>query len=330
MTRRVLLVPLVLGVIMSVAGCKGDSKASNYGHIRFEIEPMVQARADNEVDFSSYKTFTVWRNPQSPDPILEKQMLFLARNMLEALGYSFTEDAAGADLLLALSLANEYHATQVPPSTIALPKYMPPQTHYGTGTWSGNVGGSYTWGSTSGTVTTPGYWTTQSFTRPGYTTGAFYPAVNMLLADPRRYRADIPQDMLVWTGIAVGTSKVSDVRMTGQMLMMRLLKDFPRSSSAAHSPGWIGAAITILTPDGNTLWPTVLDVAKGSPADKAGLRMWDIIWAVDDRSTANLPLSQFLELLGGSPGDAKKLTITRLKETSDIEVSLSAYGQPAR
>jgi S1-C subfamily serine protease len=151
----------------------------------------------------------------------------------------------------------------------------------------------------------------------------------MMLVDPRRYRANDPQNMLVWTGTAVGCTKLSDVRITGQMLMLRLLKDFPRSSSAGHGPGWVGVAIAILTPDGNTLWPTVVNVAKGSPADKSGLRMWDIIWAVDGRSTANLSLSQVLGLLGGDPGDTKKLTIARLKETSDIPVRLSAYGQPA-
>ncbi|MCJ7797278.1 MAG: hypothetical protein MUQ56_11020, partial [Thermoleophilia bacterium] len=97
-----------LGLLLAcVCGCNKKER-TNFSHIAFEVEPVVQSRSDPSIPLSGYRTFTVWCNPQSSDPLLERQLLSIARSMLEAKGYQFVTEVTDADMVMAIGFDNQY------------------------------------------------------------------------------------------------------------------------------------------------------------------------------------------------------------------------------
>lgn len=330
MTRRALcaLTIITLAAGLCVTGCKSGKTRHNFSHIEYNLleEPITKPARD----LSQYSSFCLISNGRNSDPLLKSQLLSLARGMMQALGYRYVDDMEKADIVLCIVFSNEYSETYVPPKTVTIPKYVEPETETTTSYWSGEVGGVDTGGMVQTHTTKPGYWTTQTYTRPGYTVGSYYPVVGIGLHDSWGYlrpgaSSDTVIDYVVWSGGASASSKLWDLRMTGQMLMLELVKSMPRCAKAQPPNAWLGIDGTMLTPDGKNLFPTILRVAEGSPAAKAGLRQWDIIWEIDGHSTANMTYDQVGELLSGRAGDPKTLTIARLDEKIPCRLELAPY-----
>lgn len=224
-----------------------------------------------------------------------------------------------------IAFDNQYREVYEPPRTIVLPKYVPPSTTVTRGSYSGYLGSDYVWGSSSGTTTTPGRWTTETYTRGGRVKGFYVPTIVLFAVDTRRIVGGSAASAVVWEGMAVGASKVSDLALTGQMLLLRMITRMPAGQGMEAPRGWIGVSGAMMTPDGQQVWPTVLAVHKGSPAEKAGLRQWDIISDVDGRPTANLTFAQARELLCGTPGGTKRITVRRLDKTQTLDVKLVSF-----
>ena len=75
----------------------------------------------------------------------------------------------------------------------------------------------------------------------------------------------------------------------------------------------------------------ILAAVAGSPAAKAGLQSWDLLEAVDGRSTRELPLPLVQALLSGAPGSAVRLVVRRSRraeEPQDMTLTRAAATMP--
>lgn len=326
---------LFAGAIIAalLAGCASTSRMTNLSPAYLYSKPTVSSYKSPEAKIGDYRTFSVF--PQSlfsekteMNEILEKQMLFFLRNQLEAKGYKFVELNEQPDFLATISVSSKYETSYVPPQTVTLPQWVPGRTvtSYGTssGTFNYNTYGSYSsygWGSYSGSSTSttyvPGYMTTQTYTRPGYTVGHYYPAAGISLYDGKTLER-------VWLGTGAGTSDNADVRVSSQFVVGHILAELPNALvpfGYQPSDGVLGVGVGIFTNDGNNYVPTITKVAKQSPAQKAGLRDYDMILAVDNVSVVNKPFRDVLSLIGGSPGTITRLEVWRTGEKMSVEVT---------
>lgn len=81
----------------------------------------------------------------------------------------------------------------------------------------------------------------------------------------------------------------------------------------------IGAYVTTNTETGAI---TIVKPIKGGPAEKAGLRAEDIVYAVDGTEVTGKDLSEVLALIKGEVGTEVKLTIARKGEKDYLDISI--------
>lgn len=324
---------LASAVCLLLAGCASRAPISNLTPIGLVGEPVTQIYEDHNAELQAYTTFSVF--PQSSvtdeptmNPILERQLLFAVRNMFEQKRYRFVRMDESPDFCITLRAEAPYGEKYVPPSSITLPHWEPAKKivkrSSSSGTFDSHTSGEFsssTWGSWTGsgseTVEVPGYMTTRTYTRPGYTAGFFYPSIAVHVYDGKRMEN-------VWTGLGVGSLHNGDVRISGQLVMATVLAHYPacprRSSSGNSKSGKIGIHYSILTNDGNSYYPTVVKVIGASPAEYHGLRTGDMIVHVDGRSTINKPYSEIWEILDGAPGTEVRLGVRRLEDVLDFSI----------
>ena len=334
--RYFLLVNAVIVAFLS--GCASTSRITNLSPAYLYSKPTVSSYKSPEADISRYRTFSVF--PQSliseqtkMNEILEKQILFFIRNQLEAKGYKFVELNQQPGFLATIDVSSEYATSYVPPHSITLPQWVPGQRITTRGSSSGTFNyktygsySSYGWGSYSGSSTSttyvPGYMTTQTYTRPGYTIGHYYPAAGISIYDAKTLER-------MWLGTGTGTSDNADVRISSQFVISHILAEFPNASAPYGwhpTQGVIGIILGIFTNDGNNYVPTIIRVAKQSPAHKVGLRNYDMILAIDGVQVVNKPLSEIMNLIGGRPGTTTRLDIWRTGQKISFEVTSTSRG----
>jgi len=254
--------------------------------------------------------------------ILEKQVLFFLRNQIETLGYKFVEPNQRPDFLATISVSSKYETLYVPPQTVTFPQWVPGQTIHSYGTyydWKGNSG------SLSSTTYLPGYMTTQTYTRPGYTVGYHFPAVAISLYDGKTRER-------VWLGTGAGQSNNPDVRVSSQFIVGNMLEKLPYAlhpffPQPKPSDGVIGVRVEICTNDGNNYVPAIVEVTKNSPIEKAGLLKHDMILAVNGASVINKPWSEVMDLLRGTPGSHLRLDVWRTGQKMSVEVTRTSRDQ---
>lgn len=293
---------------------------------------MVSSYKTPERNISGYRTFSVF--PQSlfekteMNEILEKQMLFFLRNHLEAKGYKFVELNEQPDFLATINASAKYETSYVPPETVTQRQRVLGQTitTYGTssGTFNYSTYGSfssYGWGNYSGLSTSttyvPGYITTQTYTRPGHTIGHYYPVAGISVYDGKTLER-------VWFGTGAGISGNADVRVSSQFVVDYILDELPDAAvpyDQQPSDGVLGMGVKIFTNDGNNYVPTITAVAQNSPAQKVGLRAFDMILAVDNVSVVNKPLRAVLKLIAGRPGSIARLEVWRVGQRLAVDVT---------
>lgn len=81
---------------------------------------------------------------------------------------------------------------------------------------------------------------------------------------------------------------------------------------------YVGLGITITWTDGDC---TITEVVKDSPAEKAGLKVDDLIVAVDKNDITKLTLEEISQLLTGKKGTSVKLEVMREGEKLKFEVT---------
>jgi hypothetical protein len=309
-------------------------KRTNLSHLNWNIQPSIVGSWALGVDRTKYDSFTIFRTEAQDDP-RSVRLLTLVQGFLMQVGYEYAAEPEDADLVLVMvGPTNEYRTVTTSPSKATVPRWQPGFTILGSGGWNGQIGGSYTWGTTSSTITVPGRWRTGTYTVPSRTVGSYYPTVGLMLIDPDLLGSSDPNEMIVWSGNAVGCTQNPDVLLTAQMLLHALSQQVePTPDHAAYCrasrPG-TGISWALLTPHGDAVWPTVLAVLKDSPADKAGVKPEDIITAVDGEPTTNLPTAAAFKLLRpDQAGEEQTLTIQRLGKVLQKRVTVQVidYGK---
>lgn len=318
---------------LSVSACA--AKRNNFSHLDYQLEPSVQVQKDPNYNEEKYRTFTlipqrVLTKEGHLQGIAEKQVIFLVRNFFEKKGFVFVEPSKKPDLLISVDALTQYKEHYVPPQQVTVPKWVQGETYTTTSHHNGSLNmnaydsygnsaygnGSYSGTSTSYT-TTPGYMTTESYTRPGYTQGFWYPTAMV-----NAY--DLKTKSLIWQGIATGTTSSNDVRATSQGLFLRLAGQFPNShfedQTFPKSKGAVGILALPFSRDGNSYFPTAFQVVRGTPAYREGIEELDMIISVDGKSTENMPILEFYKRLGGEPDTDVKVSIQRLDKIKTLTI----------
>ena len=242
-------------------------------------------------------------------------MLFALRNSLETLGYRYVESPTEADMVATIDADDPYQEIDVPPTLTSVRRYIPPKTITTYGSIYGDIYGSYT-----GTATIPGetYWETAVL--PGYTFGRFFPMVSVTIAD----RNDPER---VWVGTGVGFSKHQDVRVSSQFVLAEVMSRFPKCvhrwdrDAFALEPGHDGSHFMVMTNNGNDFCPTIIQIDRGSPAARGGLRMFDMLIAVDGHSLRNKSAYECAQLFAGEPGTPVTYHVKRLSKEFDVTIT---------
>jgi hypothetical protein len=329
-----------LGIIpVLIISCATTTKLTNLSPAYLYFTPSTSSFRDPDAQLERYKTFSLFplsliSKESKMNPILERQLLFYIRNLLEAKGYEFVQLGQNPDFLVTLWADIKYQESYVPPSSITLPHWVPGKTITTYGSSSGsfklNTFGdysSYGWGtwSSSDTKTTyiPGYMTTRTYTRPGYTVGHFYPTAVIQVYDGKTLRN-------VWMGSGAGTSDNADIRISGQFVLAHILKDYPNCLSLGIKDniksGMIGIQYGIFTNDGNSYFPTVINLREGAPAKKEGLEVHDMIIEVNGVSTLNKSFSEVLSLFRGEPGSEVNVKVMRLNEILNFTIRRTTWS----
>ncbi len=96
---------------------------------------------------------------------------------------------------------------------------------------------------------------------------------------------------------------------------------------------YLGVSIQAITEDmaktlglKSTKGAIISDIVKGSPADKAGLKRYDVIVAIDNKKVKN-PLDLKISIISHSPGDIIELTVLRDGKLKKIKVKLGSEEQ---
>lgn len=317
---------------LALTSCATAPRVTNLSPAYLYLAPSVSSYQDPEATLADYRTFSIFpasliNEDAKTNEIMEKQLLFFLRNCLEAKGYRFVPLDQSPDFLATLTITSDYKESYVPPSTGVLPVWVPGRTitSYGntSGTFNYNTYGSYSsygWGSYSGSSSTttyvPGYITTQTYTRPGYTVGHHYPVAAVSVFDAKSLKN-------VWLGTGGGTSDNPDARVSGQFVVTNILGKFPNSSvqSESASRGVVGVQLLVFTNDGNNYVPTVLSVASGSPAARAGIKPYDMILSIEGVQVVNKPFSEAMQLLRGDPGTPVTLQLWRTGQQLTVNVT---------
>lgn len=300
---------------------------ADYPQVSVATDPSTGAPA-LRATFSVFPYSTI--NPKAQlSGLMEKHALYALRNAMEARGYRFVSPDASPDFLATIEVRSDYKEKYIPPRTVTFPDYVSGQTVKST--WQGSVstwGQNYGWGTFSGSTATelPGYWTTRSFTKRGYTVGFFYPAVGVYLLDGNSLD-------LVWEGRGVATSHEFDPRIAMQVVLRYVVEEVPRCrythDSSPTAPGRVGARLWVYTNDGNTYYPTVLDVVKESSAERVGLKQYDMVSSINGNSTANRPYSDVLAMMAGAPSAPVALGVRRADRTVSMTVARDQRHGPS-
>lgn len=330
--RTMFAVTISIIAFITQQGCKPP--ISHLQPIWLEKEPLISHEKDFEFDKSDYKTFSIMPSTKMLEKsritsdIQEKHLMYQLRNFLEQKGYIFVDPNRNPDLIAIIDGDAVYKTHYVPSSEMIVPQWVAGKTTtvttnsresasaYGTAGWAD----AYGTGTSTSYISTPGHMASTVVTRPGYEQGYYYPSLFIGL-----YNA--VTNKIVWKGNGVGTSQTADLRISGQILISRIINLLPAQernikSKYTNQVGRIGVTYRILTIDGNDYFPTITVVEKKFPAEKIGLKENDVIVKINDVSCKNITESECEKLFLGPPGSKIHLTIWRngYKEHHEFDI----------
>lgn len=313
-------------LLIFFAGCA--SQKLKPGVIEAYTMPEITTEMDPAADLSIYKNFAVCPVAESLkeitiNPIVEKQLLFIARNCLESLAYNYVDDIEQADFYVGVVFANDYGSVYEPPSVRTIPWYVPGETQTTYINLYGSTG--YHWG--TATTETPGHYIPLTYTTSGKYVYYYLPYIQILIVDKTSRE-------IVWRGTGALATPESDIRRSAQFLIGELLvgkseKRFPICTTWREikdvNDGTFGVGFQMLTLNGNDFYPVVSRVWYDSPAHRQELKVYDILTHINGQSTLNWPRSKVRQTFDKNEGDDLRLTINRGNKT--IEISLMAVNE---
>jgi len=263
-----------------------------------------------------------------PDRGTENKVLFELRNFLEEKGYLFVPLNKNPDVIFCISGLLREDLAYIPPSLYSLPKWVPSKTITEKSSSSGILDfsslGDYSsfgwgnWSSTTKNITrVPGYFKTETYTRPGYSVKNYYPAI---IISGRKIVEKLP----IFDAHAIGFSTNPDFSVNAQFVIKSLIEDLPEGF---YNPDKnivkekVGIEISVLTNDGADYFPTIMKVKEGSPAHKAGIKLYDMILAVNNKELSNESYSQVIKYLSLSSDSLLNISLWRVDKRIDTKVN---------
>ena len=315
-----------LFLLLVLSGCATTNNVpSILKPIFWDPLPAVQISVDPGFKQNTYSTFSIYQasdilTDYPINSIDEKKILFFLRSALERKGYRFVEMEDTPDIIFTAIAKSDQKKTYYPPSTATRLKYVPGTTSTTNTNSSGNfdgtisggqgssaVSGSYYGTSTSSTVT-PGGLAAESYTKPGYTVRLHYPSVAL-------YAYDGNEVELVWAGTGENITNTSDIRISSQRVINKILEKLPYCTATQEDEtqpyGLIGIDYQIYTVDGNNFLPIIQRIVVGSPAEKVGIKKYDVILEVDGFSCLNLSDKEVKKRITGKVGQQSELKLWR-------------------
>jgi len=202
---------LLIGIVALIQGQKETKKP----------KIIVNAYTDETVNYEGYTHFFLL--PVTPKNNLylrstEQVLLKKIGEILSERGVSLVRNINNAEAVVCVFFDAPYREYYVPPEQVSIPVYKPGKIE----SYSGFIGGEYYWG----TYRTPGKWELQTYQRPGYYKGYFFPFIRIDVVDIGKF-IQTRQVEYIWTGTAITVSQEADVRKTGLPLIEKVLENWP-------------------------------------------------------------------------------------------------------
>jgi hypothetical protein len=320
--RRLLVLASLQACTVATLGC-----AHNFSHIQIRGYDKPQVRSDPNKPIKLRETFAVIARPDlegTDARLLEKQVLYLAAYGLEAFGFRHVDVSDHPDMLLTTNFSNELQEVYVPPQFYTYPVYRPGQTvtAAAAATSYSPYSGTFYGAAAAASATTPGQWESRLGVAPGYYDRWYAPMIAMGLFDA------VSSEEL-WFASNSGVSNMSNFSVTAPFLLAGIVDRVPICHShprldeiLSRKLGVVNCSCWPLSRDGSSYYPTVMHVATGSAARRAGLRMWDMIVEINGRSTANMRARDFDDEILGMIGNKLNLSVARLNKRFQITLQL--------
>lgn len=135
------------------------------------------------------------------------------------------------------------------------------------------------------------------------------------------YLKDMTEEELQ-TGIYNGMVKALDDKYAAYYTAEELMAQLEKNEGVYYG---IGAYVMM---DAETQTPYISGVIEGTPAEEAGLRMGDIIYAVEGTATFQMALEEVTGLIKGEEGTAVTLTIVRDGKAFEQDVVRRKVNNP--
>lgn len=284
--------------IVFLNGCAAST--TNLSPVHHKDKPRIRIYKAPSLDNDKLKTFSVApvshlkKDPLVKDDIVTRHMLFLLRNTFEIRGYRYVEVTENPDMLATVDGHIQYKKDCAPPETLTSPKWRTKK----------RILDAYASGEMK----------KQTYTISHHTIGTCYPVVRIDVLNPDTLKP-------LWAGIGIGTASNSDLRISSQTIVIFLLGEFPKGPypyERVMNP--FGFGFFVFTNNGHDYYPTVFELIKKSPADKAGIELYDMISSVDGVSVKNRSVSEVLEMFQRESGGKKSIAVLRLNKQINLEI----------
>lgn len=299
----------------------------NLTPLGLESPPVTQLREESKIDAAQYATFSVFPvSVAKGDAKLkgtghEASVLFSLRNAFEARGYRYVPIDESPDLLVTAdvfsSLMGRFDPKNPPkPGNVSA---LTDSALAGSGALDPVARKSlaaYEFGSLppehGGTDPLPGNYPVKLGRKPAPV--LYGTRVTVAVLD----NATLAE---IWTAAGTGVSRVPDLRINSQSVLWAVLDLFPPAATTkihAQTAGIGGLNIEIATIDGERYYPAILDMDKGSPGWRSGLKPFDIILAVAGEETRNNTLEAVRNKIEGPKGSEIYLTLWRMRVSDQL------------
>ncbi len=264
-------------------------------HTRLALVPLRDAEASPNIA------------PEGEVGDIEMQhLLHLCKFALEVLGYTIVDNQAQADLIVGVTMRNDYGTRYVPPGRI-----LTSSTHLGT---VQTPGGSAKF---SGT-------TLSSQVVPGHATQDFSPFVALVGANKN---GETLCHAKAWA-----KTRNPSFGLVVPWLVHAIRMKLPPSDQLGESPSWdqstLGTHVTLASKDGNNYYPCIVQKSKHLMGSPQALLPYDLLLKFDGKSLENLDLSELKPILIPTPGKTVPLQIFRKKAPKDLELEFPAPQAP--
>ncbi len=296
-------------------------KIMNIKKLSATYDMNVKSYQDPDQKLTPYKSFA-FDYTNKENPLLEKELLKMVETELVQKGLTRSED--NPDLLITMSFYVGKKEQYTPPQTVTTTRI---ENHWQTGMVGYTVTGH--------NVAVP---VTESQTTAGHTEVSYYRNIHLNFLDYGKIKGgeklEIPP--LVWIGEVDSEGSKNDIREVAPYLLKQLLGEFPSKTGlkghreyTCATYGDIGLELT--SPN----WGLINYVAKGSPADLAGIKAGEIIETIngakpiggifDDENNIKIWAANFIyENILKNPGNREvelKIKDPASKKTRSVKVT---------